>query len=403
MALITVSDALARILEQAQPLGTEDVPLVEAHGRVLARDLSALRTQPPTDVSAMDGYAVRAADVGSAPASLALIGEVAAGHPGKEAVRPGEAARIFTGGVVPAGADTIVIQENTERDGDRVVVKAGAPAGKHIRRAGIDFAKGDLLLPRGRRLTGRDVMLAAAGNHALLPVYRQPHVAMFATGDELVMPGREPGPGQIVYSNGYALMALARAEGADVVDLGVVPDRMDETMAALRRAREAGADVLVTTGGASVGEYDLMHRAYTTDGFALSFWKVALRPGRPLMYGQRGSMRALGLPGNPVSAFVCAFLFLVPLIRVLTGRVDFEHPIESLPVGCDMPGNDGRADYMRATIAHSPDGREVVTPWPTQDSSLMRALAKADCLLIRPPNSPPAKAGDLCPVLKLSL
>lgn len=403
MALVPVAEALARILEQAKPLGIETVPLTESHGRVLAKDLMALRTQPPADVSAMDGYAVRAADVASVPSTLAIVGEVAAGRPVVSAIGPGQAARIFTGGVVPAGADTIVIQEHTERSGDRVIVKTAAAAGKHIRRAGIDFRTGDPLLTRGRRLTGRDVTLAAAANHAVLPVCRRPRVAMFATGDELVMPGQEPGPGQIVYSNGYAIMALARAEGAEIIDLGVVPDRMDETMAALHRARETKADVLVTTGGASVGEYDLMHRAFTADGIALSFWKIALRPGRPLMHGRTGDMHALGLPGNPVSAFVCAFLFLVPLLRVLTGRAEVEHRIESLPVGCDLPANDERADYMRATINRSPAGQEVVTPWPAQDSSLMQVLAKADCLLIRPPKAPPARAGDLCPVLKLPL
>src|SRR5438552_1816825 len=332
-----VAEALARVLAGAEPLAMEAAPLAEAHGRVLAADVKALRTQPPADISAMDGYAVRAADVASVPARLKLIGEVAAGHPFDGTVGAGEAARIFTGGVVPAGADTIVIQENTAREGDTVVVNTSAGKGRHIRVAGLDFAQGAVLLARGRRLTDRDLALAAAMNHPTVPVHRRPKIAVLATGDELVMPGKAPGIGEIVHSNGYATMALARQEGAEVIDLGIAPDRLEETAAAIRRARASVADVLVTSGGASVGEHDLVQNALASEGLALSFWKVAMRPGRPMMHGRLGAIHVLGLPGNPVSAYVCAVLFLVPLIRRLAGRSDCEPEIESAVLGCDLP------------------------------------------------------------------
>ena len=332
-ALLSVADALARVLDGVKPLPREDAALTDADGRVLAADVAARRTQPPADLSAMDGYAVRAADVASVPVTLKVTGEVAAGHPFEGEVHSGEAARIFTGGVIPPGADTIVIQENTTRDGERVIVNTPSPAGRHIRRAGLDFKEGQVLLPRGKRLTDRDVMLAAAMSHPAVPVHRRPKVAVLGTGDELKAPGATLGPGEIVYSNGFALMALARAEGAEVIDLGIVPDQVEATVDAIRRARDAGADVLLTTGGASVGDYDLVQRGLKAEGLELSFWRVALRPGRPMMNGRLGAMHVLGLPGNPVSAYVCAFLFLVPLLRTLAGRSDIEPPRESAVLG----------------------------------------------------------------------
>jgi molybdopterin molybdotransferase len=401
VALMQVAEALARVLADAEPLAQAPAPLAEAHGRVLASDLAALRTQPPSDVSAMDGYAVRTADVANVPARLRLVGEVAAGHPFQGTVAAGEAARIFTGGVVPPGADTIVIQENTAREGDTVVVTAAAGKGKHVRFAGLDFANGAVLLARGRRLTDRDLALAAAMNHPTVPVHRRPRLAVLATGDELVMPGATPGFGEIVYSNGYATMALARGEGCEVLDLGIVPDRLAETAAAVRRARDLGADILVTSGGASVGDYDLVQKALAAEGLALSFWKVALRPGRPMMHGRLGAMHVLGLPGNPVSSYVCAVLFLIPLIRRLAGRGDVEPTPEPALLGCDLGANDERADYMRATLAAGPDGLPVATPAALQDSSMLVPLASADCLLIRAPYAPAAKAGSPCTILKL--
>jgi molybdopterin molybdotransferase len=397
MALLSVADALARVLDGVKPLARQDVPLIEAHGRVLTDDVAALRTQPPADLSAMDGYAVRAVDVARAPVTLSVVGEVAAGHPFVGAIGPGHAARIFTGGVMPPGADTIVIQENTRREGDRVVVVSPSPTGRHIRRAGLDFSKGTVLLRQGHRLTDRDLMLAAAMSHPTVPVHRRPKVA-----DELKAPGSTLGPGEIVYSNGFALMALARSEGAEVIDLGIVPDQVAATVGAIRRARDAGADILLTTGGASVGDYDLVQRGLAAEGLQLAFWRVALRPGRPMMNGRLGAMHVLGLPGNPVSAYVCAFLFLVPLIRRLEGRTDLQAAAESATLGSDLSENDERADYLRATLTSTPDGTLVATPVKVQDSSMMAALAKADCLVIREPFAKAAVAGSRCAILRLT-
>jgi molybdopterin molybdotransferase len=399
VALISVAEALQHVLAQAAPLPAQEVPLAQAMGCVLAYDLRALRTQPPADVSAMDGYAVRSSDVAAAPVKLKVIGEVPAGKPFTATIGPGEAARIFTGGFVPDGADVVVIQELTKRDGDCVEVQKPTAKGRNVRPQGLDFRDGDVLLAKGHRLTARDLQLAAGMNHPLLPVYRRPKVAMFATGDELVPPGTEPGPGQIVYSNGFALAALAREEGAEVTDLGVVADKLDDTIAAVRDARDLGADILLTTGGASVGDYDFVNRALAAEGVELSFWKIAMRPGRPLMHGRLGAMAVLGVPGNPVSSYVCAFLFLVPLIRKLAGRDDLITPTETATLGCDLPRNDERADYLRATLRASADG-PVATPFPTQDSSMMAPLAKADCLLIREAHAPAAKAGSQCMIVR---
>jgi molybdopterin molybdotransferase len=402
VALMPVAEALARVLADAEPLAVEAVPLAQAHGRLLAADVAALRTQPPADVSAMDGYAVRAVDVAKAPVKLKLVGEVAAGHPFRGTVGAGEAARIFTGGVLPPGTDTIVIQENTASEGGAVVVTVASGKGKHVRVEGLDFKRGAVLLSKGRRLSDRDLALAAAMNHPTVPVHRCPKVALLATGDELVMPGGTPGFGQIVYSNGYATMALARREGCEVVDLGIVPDRLAETAAGVRRAREVGADILVTSGGASVGDYDLVREALAAEGLALSFWKVALRPGRPMMHGRLGPMHVLGLPGNPVSAYVCAVLFLLPLIRQLAGRSDVAPAPDTARLGRDLPANDERADYLRAVLTTGSDGIAVATPAPIQDSSMLMPLARADCLLVREPFAPAAKAGDRCSIIRLA-
>ena len=402
MALMPVAEALARVLADAAPLPAERVPLRQAVGRVLTEDVKALRTQPPAAVSAMDGYAVRACDVANVPATLRVTGEVAAGHPFPGAVGAREAARIFTGGMMPAGADTVVIQELAARDGDRVTFAKPTAKGRNVRAEGIDFAQGDTLLRKGQRLSGRDVMLAAAMNHPALPVHRRPKVAVLGTGDELVPPGTTPKPGEIVYSNGFALLALAEGEGAESTDLGIARDRVEDIAAAVRRARDWGADILVTSGGASVGEHDLVQRALRAEGLDLSFWRVALRPGRPMMHGRLGPMQVLGVPGNPVSSYVCAFLFLVPLIRRLAGRADLTPTPEPARLGHDLPANDERADYLRALLTAGPDG-PIATPLPAQDSSLMAPLAQAGCLLIREPNAPAAKAGSPCVILKLGL
>jgi molybdopterin molybdotransferase len=401
--MLSVADALARVLADAKALAAADTALVDAHGRVLARDVVALRTQPPASMSAMDGYAVRAADVAEVPTQLKVIGEVAAGRPFERVLGPREAARIFTGGVVPAGADTIVIQEHTTRSGDDVTVTRAAAVGRNIRVEGLDFRAGEVLLQHGHRLAARDLALAAAMNHPTLPVHRRPKLALLATGDELVPPGSTPGPGQIVYSNGFALMALAHSEGAEVIDLGIVPDRLDDTVAAVRKAREVKADILVTTGGASVGDYDLVQKAFGAEGMNLSFWKVAVRPGRPLMHGRLGDMQVLGLPGNPVSAFVCGLLFLVPLLRTLSGRTDINLQTESAWLGGSLPANDERADYLRAALDVDPQGRLIATAFGTQDSSMIATLSRANCLLVREPYAAPAEPGSACSVIRIPL
>jgi molybdopterin molybdotransferase len=402
MALMPVAEALKRVLADARPLPAESVPLDDALGRVLAEDVVALRTQPPAAVSAMDGYAVRANDIAQAPTTLKVIGEVAAGHPFDGQVGPGQAARIFTGGVMPAGSDTVIIQELTTQTGDAVTIQKPTTKGRNVRAQGIDFVQHQILLHKGHRLSDRDLMLTAAMNHSSVHVHRRPKVAVLGTGDELVAPGSTPGAGEVIYSNGFALTAIARSEGAEVCDLGIARDRIVDIVASVRRAREWGADILVTTGGASVGDHDLVQRALAAEGLTLSFWRVALRPGRPMMHGRLQEMQVLGVPGNPVSSYVCAFLFVVPLIRQLAGRQDLERIREFARLGSDLPANDERADYLRATLAARADG-PIATPIPSQDSSLMAPLAKADCLLIREPHAPAAQAGSECVILKLGL
>ncbi|WP_027550711.1 gephyrin-like molybdotransferase Glp [Bradyrhizobium sp. Cp5.3] len=401
MALMPVSDALAAVLAGAEPLAEETIALDDAFHRVLARDVAARRTQPPQAMSAMDGYAVRASDVANVDTQLSVIGEVAAGRPFAGTVGAGEAVRIFTGGVVPDGADAVVIQEDTVAEGKRVTIKEAAIAGRHIRPAGVDFREGDVLLRKGTRLTERDLALAAGMNHPRLPIRRRPKVAILATGDELVMPGSTPGPGQIVYSNGYALHALARSEGAETIDLGVVADTLEATTAGIRRGRESGADILLTTGGASVGDHDLVQQALKAEGISMSFWKIAMRPGKPMMHGHLGAMRVIGLPGNPVSSYVCGFLFAVPLIRALAGRAVIHHRRERAVLGRDLSANDMREDYLRARLEVRDDGTLVALPVNHQDSSLLANLAAAQVLLVRPPFAPKADAGAPCEVLRL--
>nr|WP_249127522.1 gephyrin-like molybdotransferase Glp [Bradyrhizobium lablabi] len=396
-----VADALAAILDGADPLGEEMVALDAAFHRTLARDVAARRTQPPQAMSAMDGYAVRAADAADLSARLSVIGEVAAGRPFGRTIGKGEAARIFTGGVIPDGADAVIIQEDTRRNGDTIAITEAATKGRHIRPAGVDFREGDVLLARGIRLADRDLSLAAAMNHPQLAVYRRPKVAVLATGDELVMPGTTPGPAQIVYSNGYALRALARAEGADTIDLGVAADTVAATTDGIRRARDSGADILITSGGASVGDHDLVKQSLEAEGVTLAFWRIAMRPGKPMMHGRLGAMRVIGLPGNPVSSYVCAYLFLVPLIRALSGRKAVHHTRETALLGRDAAANDQREDYLRARIEKRRDGQLIATPVDRQDSSLLGFLAAAQGLVIRPPFAPAAAKGSEVDILRL--
>jgi molybdopterin molybdotransferase len=402
MALLPVADAIEQILRGVDPLPVENIGLSNALGRVLAADLVAPTNQPPNNLSAMDGYAVRGDDVVTSPVTLKVIGEAAAGHPFAKKIGPGECARIFTGGVLPRGTDTVVIQENTTRDGDRVTITEPAKRGRHVRHAGIDFKQDDVLLKTGHRLTDRDLMLAAGMNYPSLKVYRAPRVAILGTGDELVPPGSQLHEGQIVHSSGYALAALVRSESAQVVELGVAKDRLEHIVACIRQAREAKADVLLTTGGASVGEHDLVQKALAAEGLSLSFWQIAMRPGKPMMHGRLGVMHVLGVPGNPVSSYVCAFLFLLPLVRRLSGRKDLHAERIAARLGRALPQNDKREEYMRATL-ETKNGELIATPFPNQDSSLMAPLAKADCLVVRERFAPAAEAGAPCVIVKLGL
>jgi molybdopterin molybdotransferase len=396
-----VTEALAAVLAGAEPLPEEMVGLDAAHHRVLARDIAALRTQPPQAMSAMDGYAVRSPDASAVAARLKVIGEVAAGRPFERTVGKGEAVRIFTGGVLPEGADAIIIQEDTVVEDGGITITEAAVAGRHIRPAGVDFRQGDVLLARGIRLTDRDLGLAAGMNYPEVPVRRRPKVAILATGDELVMPGTTPGPGQIVYSNGYALRALARAEGAETIDLGIAADTVGATTLGIRRARDSGAEILITTGGASVGDHDLVKQSLEAEGVSMAFWRIAMRPGKPMMHGRLGAMRVIGLPGNPVSSYVCGFLFLVPLIRTLSGRAVIHHAKETALLGRDIAANDLREDYLRARLDIRADGVLIATPVDHQDSSLLGNLAAARALVIRAPFAPAGLAGSACDILRL--
>ncbi|MFG1428109.1 molybdopterin molybdotransferase MoeA [Roseixanthobacter glucoisosaccharinicivorans] len=401
MALMPVEEALALVVAGVAPLSVQSVPVDEATGRVLAADLWARRSQPAADMSAMDGYAVAAADIAQVPATLRVIGESAAGRPFAGALARGEAVRIFTGALLPTGADTVVIQENIARDGDLITTTAATAPLRNVRKAGFDFPAGSLILPAGRRLTDRDVMLAAAADHSRLDVVARPKVGILQTGDELVRPGDGGGAlSDVVVSNVYGLAALARAYGAEAVDLGLVGDSLDATRAAIRAASESGLDVLITSGGASVGEHDLIAPALRAEGVALTVHRIALRPGKPLMFGARGGMRVLGLPGNPVSAYVGAVLFLVPLLNALQ-RAAQGQPLRAARLGCPVKANDSRVDYMRATLSFAADGALVATPLPIQDSSMLTTLAMADCLLIRPAFAPAGATGDPCSVLQL--
>lgn len=396
--MLSVEEARARILAPLVATPAETVSLAAAFGRVTAAPIVARRTQPPCDVSAMDGYALRAADA-EPGVRLRVIGSAPAGHPFAGAVGMGEAVRIFTGSVVPAGADSILLQEEATSDGTSVVVGGSVHAGKHVRRAGQDFSHNDVLIAAGRRLSARDVGLAAAANHPWLAVHRKPRIAILATGDEITLPG-EPLPADgIVSSNAHALAALAVAAGAEPVVLPVVRDDVEAIAAAAEATR--GMDLLVTTGGASVGEHDLVQAGLSRRGFALDFWKIAMRPGKPLIAGRVGEVPMLGLPGNPVSALVCAMLFVLPALERLSGLPGEAAPMEQAILGAPLRANDSRADHLRATLAINADGRLVATPFAQQDSSQMRLLAEATALILRPPRAPPLPQGALVPVIRL--
>jgi len=391
--LLPVVEAQQRIIEAVAPLPAEQISLADGLGRVLSREVASRRDQPPMAMSAMDGYAVRAADVASLPATLNVVGYAPAGHAFDGSVGPGEAVRIFTGAPVPDGADTIVIQENTEQSDEVVrVVDGTAPVGRYIRPAGLDFATGDVLLPRGKVLTARDVGLSAAMNVPWLSVHRKPRISILATGDEIVMPGDPIGRDQIVSSNALSLAAFITAQGGTPLDLGIAPDEEDGLRALAAGAR--GSDILVTTGGASVGDHDLVQSVLGDIGLEVDFWRIAMRPGKPLMFGRIDGTFLIGLPGNPVSSLVCAIMFLAPAIRKMLGMENLLPETGTARLGSDLPENDEREDYLRASLTSDENGDLIATPYGKQDSSMFATIARADALVIRKPFVKAAMAGS---------
>ncbi|GAA0770855.1 molybdopterin molybdenumtransferase MoeA [Roseibium denhamense] len=401
MSLMPVEDALARLIDGVQPLETELVALEAANGRWLSAPLASTRTQPPFAASAMDGYAVRAGDIASGIAVLTVIGEAPAGHGFSGHVGPGQSVRIFTGAPVPDGADTILIQENAERSGDQITILEAPKAGAFVRPAGLDFSDGEVLLEPPLRLGYRELALAAAMNHAVVPVYRKPKVAILATGDELVRPGANPGPDQIIASNHAGIAALVEDCGGLPLDLGISKDDPETLAAHVRRGLAADADILVTLGGASVGDHDLVQDVLGNEGMDLAFWRIAMRPGKPLMAGHLGKTKVLGLPGNPVSSLVCGLLFLKPLIAALLGQGKAAGGTKQATLGADLKENDRRQDYIRASLEEDDKGQLVATPFAKQDSSMLALLSKSGALIVRPPHAQAEKAGSTVPVLPL--
>ena len=389
MALMPVAEALERVLAGVTRSGAESVSIRLAAGRTLNGPLISALTVPPFDASSMDGYAVRASDIAKLPTQLKITGESAAGWPFAGTVSKREAVRIFTGAPVPDGADTVVIQEDTKSDGKHVSILEATVKGGNIRARGIDFHDGDMVLTDGCRFNPRDVMLAAASGHALIACTRKPIVAIVATGDELVEPSDRPQAGQIVASNSYGLSALIEAAGGEPRLLGIAQDTHDSLAQKISEAH--GCDILVTTGGASVGDHDLVRPALEAAGAKLDFWKIAMRPGKPTFFGMLGHMRVLGLPGNPLSAMLGARIFLVPLISKMLGRSDSLQTFKAI-LATPLAANGPRDHYMRAALdaSHMPPR---VTPQAIQDSSLIKSFADAQCLIVIPANAPAQSSG----------
>ena len=399
--LISVEEARARILAALPLLGAETVAIQSAHGRVTAEDLSARLTHPPDPVSAMDGYALRSADVGPMPLRLRKIGVSRAGERFKGQLEPGACIRIFTGAVIPEGADVIALQEDADEAGDEVILREVAPPGRFIRRAGLDFSTGQLLVPAGRPLTARDIGLLASSGHGEVQVRRRPRVAILSTGDELVAPGAIPGPDQIVGSNGVALAAAVESWGAQAVEIGIAADETGAIAEASDQAQ--GADILITSGGASAGDHDLVQAGFAERDFKTDFWRIAMRPGKPLMFGHVGELPVLGVPGNPVSALVCAMLFLRPALRKMLGMAETLPGFDRARLTVAMGANDKREEYGRGRLERAADGGLLVTPFGAQDSAMQKLLADADCLIRRAPHAVAAAEGEEVEVIRLDL
>lgn len=399
--LLPMEEALSRIIDvaSARPRGIEMLPVAEADGRVLAQSLSALRTQPPYALSTMDGFALQAADTTPPGQPLRIMGESAAGHAFSGIITKGEAIRIYTGARLPEGADAVLLQERARVEGETLFSEISLAPGTFIRAKGADFARGEALLEAGTCFTPACLALAAAMNHAKVPVFQRPRIALLATGDELVNPGTADDDA-IIATNIIAIAAMARAAGAIIIDLGIARDNRESLTAAFLRAKAEGADCLVTIGGASVGKHDLVRPVAESLGARLDFYKIAMRPGKPLNFGTLDAMLLLGLPGNPVSSILCTKLFLVPLIATLQGETRQE-TVETALLGAALKENDERQDYLRATLTRNEEGALVATAFQRQDSALLSVLAKAQALIIRPPFAPAAEAGEACRILRL--
>jgi len=401
--LIAADEALRIVLSGAVSLGSETVKLSDASNRILAQDLQAKRTQPPFDASAMDGYAVCQEDLASLPVTLKVVGQSRAGEPYSGTCTSGHAVRIFTGAVIPEGADSIVIQENTTPGDNEVTINQGVDAGRFIRKAGLDFRTGETLLQAGDRMTSYRLALAASMDHAEIPVFRKPVVALLSTGDELVMPGEATGPGQIIASNTFGLAASIQNTGGKLLDMGLVADTREALTGSINEALNQGADVIVTTGGASVGDHDLVLPAALSIGFEFEITKIAMRPGKPFLFGKLKidgrTVYLTGLAGNPVSSLVAYNVFVKPLIQTLAGRAADAIAMQTAVLGRDLPENDERAEYMRAVTSMGTNGELIATPFDRQDSSMLANLVRADCLLFRPVKAPRANCGDPCEIV----
>ena len=390
--MISVQEAKDKILESFSELPAEDISLDMAVGRVLAKALVARRTQPPRDLSAMDGYAVRCQDFSTLPHDLRCIGEAPAGSMFEGSVGPGETVRIFTGGPIPSGADAVVLQEDTTANDACITMTEKPNPGQYIRRAGLDFKAGvDQILP-GHFLKVRDIGLAAAMNHPWVSVRRRPIITILATGDEIVRPGEPLNENQIVSSNSICLKAFVENCGAIGINLGIANDNTSALDRMIRGA--VGSDLLITTGGISVGDYDLVRKTLLSKGLAVDFWKVAMRPGKPVMFGKLGRVPVLGLPGNPVSALVCSLIFVKPIIEKLLGIAESNIKKSYAALASSLPANDQRQDYLRAKIYSDQKGALTVAPFPKQDSSMVSLLASSDCLIVRAPRAQKALEGE---------
>jgi len=411
--MISVDEARTKVLENLKAVSTELVPLANACGRVLAEDIIARRTQPPADMSAMDGYAVKAVDITEVPVTLKVVGEAAAGGSYDQVVNSGEAVRIFTGAPLPSGTDTIVIQENTEpaepsdkdnanQNGDNfVTILVQSELSHYVRPAGLDFRAGDPGIAADVTLTPRDIGFIAAMNVPWVIVRRRPRIALLSTGDELVRPGEPVGPNQIISSNSLLVAALVEQMGAEAIDLGIAKD----TEQSLRHMAEGAksADMLVTLGGASVGDHDLVQSVLGKDGLAIDFWRIAMRPGKPLMFGDMDGTPLLGMPGNPVSSMICSYLFLIPAIDALNGQKPRIPPCRTGVIAHDLHKNDQREDYLRATIIGEQDGKPLIELFPKQDSSMLSPLSAADCLVPRVPFAEPLASGSEITFIPLNI